>query len=144
MSVFWLFVLVFANAWTLGLYILPRLRRQSTGLNTLFVGAAVGAANFAVGGAIHARTMADHPTMSLAVVFGVRLLLHTFILIGFYRRPTGRGAKVNQWAKWGAAALGGLYFATIGLMIELYVQVTEGWPVEGLYFDPGAVLNAVM
>ncbi|MFB6352385.1 MAG: hypothetical protein ABEN55_22370 [Bradymonadaceae bacterium] len=144
MSPFWLFVIVFANAWALGLYLLPRLGRQSNAIVNLFVGAAFGAANFAVGGAVHAKTMTAQPAMSMAVVFGIRFLLHTFLLLGFYRRPTGRGAKVDPWKKWSAAALGGVYFAAVGLIFEIYVRAQPGWANEELYFNVQSVLDVFL
>jgi len=141
MSVFWLFVLIVANAWTLGLYLLPRLHRQTTGLVSLFVGGLFGALNFALGGAIHARAMASDPVMSMAVAFGIRWLLFTTIMTGFYRRPTGRGARVEKVAKWSAAALGGLYVAVISLGIEVYVRASDAWATEELFFRLQSVLN---
>ena len=144
MSVFWLFVIIFANAWTLGLWLLPRLHRQSTAIVTLFVGALIGALNFAIGGAIHARAMASTPMLSMAVVFGVRFLLHTTVLTGFYKRPHGRNADKGGAAKWGAAALGGVYFAVVGLVIEMYVRAQPGWEADELYFSIQAVKDLLM
>lgn len=136
MSVFWLFVLVFANAWALGLWLLPRLHRQSTAIVNLFTGALVGAVNFAVGGAVHVRMMADGAMMSMGVAFGLRFVLHTSLMFGFYERPHGRtGTKQDSEMKqWGSAALGGLYLSVVALVIEIYVRAQPGWEADELYF----------
>jgi drug/metabolite transporter (DMT)-like permease len=130
MSITWLFVIVYAVAWPVGLRVLRRLRRQSNLVVTMFTGGLFGGINYIVPGMVHERLLADNPTISMAAVFGLRTLLHSLVLVGFYDRQRGRGAR--QDGRWRILLLGGLFFAGVGLGIEGVVFSTDHWDPSDL------------
>lgn len=130
MSVAWLFVIVYAVAWPVGLRVLRRLRRRSNLVVTLFTGGLFGGLNYIIPGMVHEQLLADNPTISLAAVFALRVLLHSLVLVGFYDRQRGRGAR--QDGKWRVLLVGGLFFAGVGLGIEGAVFSTGHWEPSDL------------
>jgi drug/metabolite transporter (DMT)-like permease len=132
MSIAWLFVAVYAVAWVFGLRVLRRLRRRSNVVVTLFTGGLFGGLNYILPGMVHEQFLADNPTLSMAAVFGLRTLLHSLVLVGYYDRQRGRGAR--QDGRWRVLLLGGLFFAGVGLGIEGLVYATDQWEPGDLTF----------
>lgn len=141
MSVAWLFVIVYAVAWAVGLRVLRRLRRRSNLVVTLVTGGLVGGLNYILPGMVHEQLLADNPTISMAAVFGLRMLLHSFALVGFYDRQRGRGAR--QDGRWRVLLLGGLFFAGVGLGIEGVLYSTDYWEPSDLTFAADEIRDLI-